>query len=541
MEKSADNGENRARESRTRGLSLMWAVPLLAVIITAILIWQNTLNKGEKIFLSMENADGISAGQTQIKFRSVQVGVVEKVRLSDDYKQVILEVRMAKDTSDLLREDSFFWIVKPRVESNKISGLDTILSGAYIQILQGKSEARGRDFICHDSIPPNTDYDDGLLLTLSTGSNRRLSAGSTVSYRGFAVGSILRAYLDPLTHNVNYQVVIHKDYVDLLNSNTVFWIKSGFNMSFGLDGFSFSTETLESMLTGGINMDDFNRPGEVPFDAKAQHHLFDSIKEARTYHLREAPHYVVMLGEDLQKIAPGSQVLLHGMQVGEVIEAPWFESRGEAYRELQKIPVLLALHTGPEGSQEIKRYFDEELEQGRLCASVSSSSMLTPGNIIRLSFAPTDGSCRSETASYRNTAVIPLDSSPTLGSQLGALTARISTIDFEGISTELKTALGELSALLNSFKQISTDLTRTGAVSNLSKTLEELQKTLARVGKTASSFDKSADLYESLRDAIRDLDLLFKELKPGMAELGQKPNSIIFGSESKDPEPRLRR
>ena len=133
---------------RKHKISLYWLVPIVALITTVLLIWENSFNKGPLVSLHMEDASGIEAGKTVVKFRSVDVGVVESVSLSKDFSGAVAKIRMYSDTDELLNEDSLFWIVKPRIQSHSITGLETILSGSYIQIYKGKSDKNSTEFVC---------------------------------------------------------------------------------------------------------------------------------------------------------------------------------------------------------------------------------------------------------------------------------------------------------------------------------------------------------------------------------------------------------
>ena len=131
---------NKAIIRRLRHVSPIWLVPIVAAFIGLWLIYVTLSNQGPLITLTMVNAEGIVAGKTMIKARSVEVGTVQTVRLSEDLTHVVVTARMAVDTDALLRDDSQLWVVKPRIERQGISGLGTLLSGSYIELLPGKSE-----------------------------------------------------------------------------------------------------------------------------------------------------------------------------------------------------------------------------------------------------------------------------------------------------------------------------------------------------------------------------------------------------------------
>ncbi len=155
-------------------LSFIWLIPILALVITLTLLWKNTFDKGELITIYCDDASGMEAGKTLVKFRSVTVGKVEKVVLSKDHSKVELKIRIDEDEKDLLRSDTVFYVVKPRVQSANISGLDTILTGNYIQLNQGISDKFGREFALLDNIPATASDTNALHLTLISNSGRRI-------------------------------------------------------------------------------------------------------------------------------------------------------------------------------------------------------------------------------------------------------------------------------------------------------------------------------------------------------------------------------
>ena len=182
-----EDPENSAVERKAGRFSLIWVVPLLALLLTGILIWNNTLNNGPEIKITTVSADGIEEGKTLVKTRSVTVGVVTDVVLAPDYRNTILTVQMDKNTEDFLRKDTKFWVVKPRIENAGISGLDTLLSGSYIQLSIGSSDEFATEFTALNEPPVRLNDEEVVIISLYTDESRKRGTGDIVSFRGFAV------------------------------------------------------------------------------------------------------------------------------------------------------------------------------------------------------------------------------------------------------------------------------------------------------------------------------------------------------------------
>ena len=208
-----------AIERKSKKVSLVWVVPAIAMILMALLLWNHMLNMGPVIQITTNSASGIEEGKTLVKMRSVNVGMVTDVVLSPDYKKTILTVQMDKNTDDLLRKDTDFWVVKPRVESAGISGLDTILSGAYIQLSIGESAEYASEFVALDDPPVRQDGENGILVSLFSKDPLRISSGDNVSFRGFNVGVVTESKLDVDSQRIHYRAFIREPYDALVNHN----------------------------------------------------------------------------------------------------------------------------------------------------------------------------------------------------------------------------------------------------------------------------------------------------------------------------------
>ena len=204
-----DQELNKAKTSRQTRLSPIWVVPIVAIAIGLWLVYDNYASRGTQVTLTMESAEGIEAGNTLIRSRNVEVGRVQSVRLSDDLSHAVLTARIQPEVEDLLREDTRFWVVKPRIGREGISGLGTVLSGAYIQLEPGTEEAPRREFPVSDIPPVAPAGQAGLRLSLTSQLGNSLRVGDPVSYQGYTVGRIEENSFEPESRTISYLLRSH--------------------------------------------------------------------------------------------------------------------------------------------------------------------------------------------------------------------------------------------------------------------------------------------------------------------------------------------
>lgn len=533
-----------ALERKPTKFSLIWVVPLIALMLTGLLIWNSTFNNGPVIHITLPSAEGIEEGKTLIKTRSVTVGVVNDVVLSPDYRNIVLTVQMDKNTEDLLRADTRFWVVKPRIESAGISGLDTLLSGSYIQLSMGTSDAYASDFVALDEPPIRQNNEEGLMISLYANDSRKLSNGDIVSFRGFNVGAITETRLDIANQQIHYRAFIREPYDKLVNLNTKFWISSGFEFDITTSGASLRTESIDNLVVGGITFDNFidnsEIKGSVPDNTTFR--LFTRRDDARVSALEGSLLYVVMLEDSIHNIRPGSIVVYRGVKVGEVVKAPWFEDGSQVFSS-KALPVLIAIDSNKVNKEEISSILDGYLKTSSLCARVGSANLVLNNNQIDLTVDPNNKCIASRDIfkikgtktvngmlTYNSYNVIPLIPMQSLSAQLDAFMAKMNEFDVAGLSTELQNSLRAFSAAMNSFTSSNNAVERTQVISKLADAFENFNNSVKGYG-------PETELYKTLHQNLKNIEQILQDLSPAISEVGQSPKSIIFGSQE-DPIPR---
>ena len=531
-----NNNFDRAVVKKKHKISLVWIIPILAFIITAILIWNNTLNVGPSIKIIMSDAEGMEAGKTLVKFRSVVVGTVTEINLSKDLSKTVLTVRMKPDTDKLLNDKSAFWVVKPRIENTSVTGLETILSGAYIQMIRGDCGSFKDEFVCLDTPPVNTETGDGKYIYLESVDNKKVQVGDPVIYKGFKVGSITYVSLDAKRNLIRYSAYIEEEYKNLIGSHSVFWTYNGLDFSLSPTGIEVNFDNLNNILQGGVIFDNIADFETYDKDAENSqtYHLYRDQKQAKLSILSRKPNFVVMIDENLRNIRVGSKVTFRGIEVGEVIAVPWYENDLDIYTNNSKIPALIAINVKSLNTDFVNNFYNNALRNKQLCASISSSSLIATDNEIALVLDKKN--CGFDYAVYRDVPVIFAHSTETISVQVKSILDKINAIDFDKLSSEMTKAIISLDGLIRNLDKVVDSVDNQDTVNNLNKLLKRLDETLISVNKTTNDYGKDSRLYKNIDKSLEQINSLINELQPAVEKISRNPSSIIFGSYSEDPQ-----
>ena len=263
------------RQSRW-SISLIWLVPIIAAIAGLVLVVRTYMEKGPTITISFETAEGLEAGKTEVRYKNVVVGKVRRIILSDDHSHIVAVVDLNKDAAKLAVQDSSFWVERPRVSINGVSGIETLLSGAYIGVDIGTAAKERTEFTGLEKPPAVTHDMKGARFMLHASSNNSLALGSPVYFRRIAVGRVVASDLDPDGKSVTVQVFVDAPYDRFVTTDTRFWNASGVNLALNASGLKVNTQSLASVIAGGVAFQPMHedQPG-TPAGDGAQFQLFD--------------------------------------------------------------------------------------------------------------------------------------------------------------------------------------------------------------------------------------------------------------------------
>jgi paraquat-inducible protein B len=250
----------KAKIRRQSRFSFVWFVPLIAAIVAGWLVFMQVRQAGPVISIQFDDGNEIIANQTILRYRGVRVGTVRSVELTRDAQHVEVQARLDRSAESLAREGSFFWIVHPEVGAGGLHGLETIVSGPYIQVQPG-SGAKQTKFIGAEEPPILNTPGSGLEIVLTTPHLGELSVGSPVYYRGIEVGSVQYFVLGSDSTAVNVHILIEKNFVPLVRTDSQFWNAGGINVDLKLFGINVSAESFKSLVIGGIAFATPSPPG----------------------------------------------------------------------------------------------------------------------------------------------------------------------------------------------------------------------------------------------------------------------------------------
>ncbi|WP_342071427.1 MlaD family protein [Yoonia algicola] len=303
-------------------LSLVWLVPVVALGISLWAAWQNYADRGTLITISFENAAGITAGETGIRYRDVTIGEVESVEFAPGLSDVLVHARIDQTVAPFLDDDAQFWVVRPDVSVRGITGLDTVLSGVYIEgNWDTEADVAQFDFIGLEEPIMTRANQRGTTVTLRADDGGSISAGAPVLHKGIEVGYLEKPQLSLNGSQVVVTAFIERPYDRRITSSTRFWDTSGFSVSFGTGGVSLNVSSLASVIEGGIAFDTVVSGGQ-PIADGAAFDIFDSEEAARdslfTDPNAEVLRVAVLFEQSVSGLTVGSEVRFQGIRIGEV-------------------------------------------------------------------------------------------------------------------------------------------------------------------------------------------------------------------------------
>jgi paraquat-inducible protein B len=536
----------QANISQGRKLSGIWIIPILALVLGIYMVVHNFLTEGPTIEIAFKTASGLTQGKTKVKYRNVDMGLVEEVRLNDDFDGVIAKVKLERQALSLLREDTRFWVVTARVGLGNISGLDTLLSGAYIQLAPGEGKEGQRTFVALELPPLTPTGAPGLRLKLVGERAASVSAGDAVLYNSFKVGRVESMIFDPTDRKAHYTLFIDAPYHDLVDSHTRFWDVSGISLSAGADGFRLETGSVDTVLLGGVA---FGLPPGIPKGDPVEHNtefeLYASHEDILKNPFRYGTYYVVSFAQSIKGLSVGAPVEYRGITIGKVEQILMKES---LERNIQQgtegqgaeIPILIYLEPGrlalPDQAASIQHLQDAirlGIEYG-MRASLETGSLLTGAKYVNIDYF--EGAEEASLGEFLEYTTIPVIETGLgqLEQKLNALLEKINTLPLEDTVNGANSALATLNETLASLHEVLENQSTQELPQQLDQTLQDLQDTL-------QGFAPDSEAYRSINSSLLRLNRTLGNMESLTRSLSEQPNAAVMPSNpTPDPIPEVR-
>ena len=536
--------------------SVIWIIPIIAFLITGWLLYEYRINQGHTIYIKMNNAEGIVANKTEVKVRSVKVGIVKALELDLSHSGVLARVQIGNSYEELLTEDAKFWVVKPRIDQSGISGMSTLLSGVYLELEPGTSQKFSSTFTLQDEPALISNDIDGKRFKLTASKAEVLDVGTSVYFRGYRIGQIESSNFDVDSLSMQYGLFVFSPYDELISNNTIFWVSSGVNFSLDTSGVNFSTGSLSKIMKGGISVD--YPPDQLPSAKAIEHKTFSlhtNYAQALEKRFDDYDYYIVEFEQSIRGLNVGAPVEYRGMRVGTVEQAPaQLEKNGEPiYFEQNNtlVPVLIKIEYGRiyEDVSIAKDYWHKNLEEWiskGLRASLKSGNFITGALYIDLDFY-NDIDEDNLVVSTNAYPVLPSTSSGfmALSEQMIALVNKINKLPFEKTSDNVNKTLTTYAELAEEVKLLVAQVNNNETADKVAKNLTQLESTLSQLTNNLKQFENTLTGYQQgsgvvdqLTSTLRELESLTNTLKPLSRGLNEQPSMLLFDRNvSSDPIP----
>jgi paraquat-inducible protein B len=538
-------------KKRTR-LPVVWIIPIVAALVGVGIVVQRYLNEGPTITITFRAAEGVEPGKTTIKYKDVHIGKVTEVALSKDFSKILVTAKMEKQVEGLLVEDSRFWIVKPRVTLSGVSGIGTLLSGNHIGVEPGKTGKSNRDFVGLEGPPPITGGMSGREFLLRAATLGSMGVGSPIYYRRLNVGQVIGYDLAPDGKSVDIRIFLDAPYDGYVTSDTRFWESSGIHASMGAGGFSLETESVLSILIGGIR---FETPPSAttgkPAPEKSVFTLFENRDAAMAPLVSESERYVLYFHESLRGLSVGAPVTMLGLPVGEVtgvsldyvpetegirssVEIMTFQYR--VLRHLGKTDVA-TMRTMSRGERQ--KIIRQLVEEKGLRAQLRTGSLISGQMYVALEYFPDAPKARIDSTKEPPQFPVVPGKMENIELQIRSILSKLDKMPVEEIGKDLRKTLDTLDQTLQSANRT---LTRVDAetLPEAKKTLEDLRRALTAAERVLNSTDNvlvgtDAPAQQELRDALKEIAGAARGIRVLADYLERNPETLLRGKNKENP------
>ena len=529
-------------------LWLVWLVPLVAVIIGIGLGARSILNRGPTVTIYFHNAEGIEANKTHIKYKDVDVGIVRRVKLTKDHREVEVtaEMRGNSGIENLLVTDTRFWVVRPRVGAAGVSGLGTLLSGAYIGMDAGRDATEKREFEGLDVQPAITADVPGREFSLVADDLGSLDIGSPIYLRRVPVGQVLAYTMMPDGRHIKFTIFITAPYDRFVSAHSRFWHASGVDVDLGAQGLHVQTQSVVSVLAGGIAFQELPDPDNAlgtPPEApeRTQFTLYGQMSDALKLPDSQGFDYRLLFASSVRGLAVGAPVEYRGLPIGEVTRIAVDGSSGEANPEPmiavdvrvypRRLPTINKSGHEDMTQQDQRKRIDPMVKRG-FRAQLKSGSLLTGQLYVSLDFVKQAPAAHIDWTTTPPTLPTAPGGFDDLQASLSSLAKKLDAIPYDQLAQDLHKSLGDLDVSLKHVDDLVTHLD-TAVVPEARNTLADARKAVDDLRKTLGTVDQTVGPQAT--EALDEVSKAAASLK-GLADfLKRHPESLLKGK-PEDPK-----
>jgi len=536
-------------ETRRRfSVQLVWIIPIIAALIGLSLAVQAYINRGETITITFQTGEGLAVGKTKIKYKDVQIGEVKELAIAKDRSHVVVTAELTKDARGLLVKDTRFWVVRARISGGSVSGLSTLIGGTYIGVDAGTSTESRDDFIGSET-PPAVSLDvPGRHFVLHADDAGSLDTSSPIFSRRMQVGQVIATELDKDGKGVTIRIFIRAPYDQYVKTNSIFWHASGVDLTLNTSGVKINTESMLSILLGGISFQNpLDRPEAPPASPDTVFPLFPTKDEALK-HADAVESYLLVFKESVRGLQVGAPVDLRGVTVGEVTR---IDVTMDPRNPDISVPVQIQLYperldaryrsAALQGKTLESRALLNSLVARGFRAEIKSGSLLTGQLYIALDFHPKAKPAKIDWSSKPPRFPVIPGSMDQLQQSLTQIAQKIEKMPLEELAGDARKSIQSLDATLKSAEKLLNNVDSAiipearVVLVETRQSLEDVRKTLAEARKTLGGANRvlgsDAPVQLDLRETLREVSRAAQSLRVLSEYLEQHPESLIRGKQ----------
>ena len=536
------------RKNRMR-LSLVWVVPIVALVVGASLLVRNMLAVGPRIEIEFRNAESLEPGKTEVRYKEVVIGRVESVSLRDDRKRVIATVQLNRAAASIAVQDTGFWVVRPRIGVAGISGLGTLFSGAYIGVDAGVSPEARRQFIGLEVPPFVLRGEPGRSFVLRASNLGSLDVGSPVLYRRTQVGRVVGFTLIPEQDELSVKVFIEAPYDRLVTLQSRFWNASGVDLTLNASGLTLNTQTLASVIVGAVAFE--QAPDTVdaqPAPAGSQFHLFGDRRTAVAPPDGPAQPLKMVFDQSVRGLTVGAPVDFLGVEIGTVRSITLqHDVKGHRFPvqvtadiyPLRLGNVRTATGSPDTADSRANTALLQRLVDNGLRAQLRTGNLLTGQLFVALDFMPKLPRVALSEADGVITLPTVAGTLSELQPQIAEIVQKISKIPFDDIARGVQSTLIQVGVAVEAIGKLTPEAQK--AMIEVQRTLVEVQRTLTTAQGTLSTaqgtlqrvdrnlLDDSAPLQRNVEQTLTELQRAAQSLRVLTDYLQLHPEAVLRG------------